>query len=310
MEKIILDCDPGHDDAVAMLLAYANPNIDLLGVTTVAGNQTIEKVTHNALAVAEILNMYNVPIFKGSPQPLVREIEVSEEIHGESGLEGAELPIPSQDIQEKHAVDFIIETVMANEPNTITLVPTGSLTNIALAVKKEPKIIERVKEIVLMGGGFNTGNWSPVAEFNIAVDPEAAHIVFNQEWELTMVGLDLTHQALATDDVFENINNMGTKTSSFFVDLLKFFQKAYKENQDFVSPPVHDPCTIAYLIDPTIVTTKKAPIDIELNGSLTVGMTVVDFRQPIPEDCNTHVAVKLDHSKFWDLIYDAIKIIG
>lgn len=310
MKKIILDSDPGHDDAVAMLLAYANPNIELLGVTTVAGNQTLEKVTYNALAVAEMIGMDDVPIFKGSAQPLVRDIEVAEEIHGETGLEGVELPEPSQKVSDKHAVDFIIEMIMDNEPNTVTLVPTGSLTNIALAVKKEPKIVNRVKEIVLMGGGYHTGNWSPVAEFNIIVDPEAAHIVFNQGWKLTMVGLDLTHQALATDEVFQSIKNIDTKTSKFFVDLLEFFKKAYKENQDFDSPPVHDPCTVAYLIDPSIVTTQKAPIDIELNGKLTVGMTVVDFRKPIPEDCNTQVAVELDHGKFWNLIYDAIETIG
>ncbi len=198
MKKIILDCDPGHDDAIALLLAWGNPQIDLLAVTTVVGNQTLDKVTRNALAVARIANITGVPFAAGCPRPLVRNIEVAPDIHGDSGLDGPVLPEPHLQLDSRHAVDLIIDTVMAHPPGSVTLVPTGGLTNIAMAVRKEPRIAERVKEVVLMGGGYHVGNWSAVAEFNIKIDPEAAHIVFNEKWPLTMVGLDLTHQALAT----------------------------------------------------------------------------------------------------------------
>jgi purine nucleosidase len=196
--KIILDCDPGHDDAVALLLAWGSPEIDLVGVTTVSGNQTIEKVTRNALAIARVAGITGVPFARGAHRPLVRQVETSESIHGESGLDGPVLPEPAIELDPRHAVDFIIDTVLAAEPKTITLVPTGALTNIALAVRKEPRIADLVKEVVLMGGGVHVGNSSAVAEFNIVVDPEAAHIVFHESWPLTMIGLDLTHQALAT----------------------------------------------------------------------------------------------------------------
>lgn len=309
-KKIILDCDPGHDDAIALLLAYGNPEIDLLAVTTVAGNQTLEKVTHNALAVAEMANIRGIPFAAGSARPLVREIEVAPDIHGDSGLDGPELPEPSLKLENCHAVELIIKLLMSHPPKTITLVPTGALTNIALAARLEPRIVERVKEVVLMGGGYHVGNWSPVAEFNIKIDPEAAHIVFNEKWSVTMVGLDLTHQALATPDVVAKISEVGTSCSQFVVELLDFFGKTYKQAQGFDAPPVHDPCAVAYVIDPTVMTTQRVPVDIELSGTLTLGMTVADFRYPAPDDCHTQVAVKLDHDKFWQLVVGALKNIG
>lgn len=309
-KKIILDCDPGHDDAIAMLLAYGNPNIDLLAVTTVAGNQTLEKVTRNARAIAEMANIRGIPFAAGSARPLVREVEVAPDIHGDSGLDGPELPTPTLALDERHGVNLIIDTIMSHPPKTVTLVPTGALTNIALAARLEPRIVERVKEVVLMGGGYHVGNWSPVAEFNIKIDPEAAHIVFNEKWPLTMVGLDLTHQALATPDVVAKIAEIDTKCSQFVVELLDFFGKMYKQAQGFDAPPVHDPCAVAYVIDPSVMTTQKVPVDIELTGTLTLGMTVADFRHPAPADCHTQVAVKLDRDKFWQMVIDALKNIG
>lgn len=309
-KKIILDCDPGHDDAIAMLLAYGNPDIDLLAVTTVAGNQTLEKVTRNARAIAEMANIRGIPFAAGSARPLVREVEVAPDIHGDSGLDGPELPTPTLALDERHGVNLIIDTIMSHPPKTITLVPTGALTNIALAARLEPRIVERVKEVVLMGGGYHVGNWSPVAEFNIKIDPEAAHIVFNEKWPLTMVGLDLTHQALATPDVVAKIAEIDTKCSQFVVELLDFFGKMYKQAQGFDAPPVHDPCAVAYVIDPSVMTTQKVPVDIELTGTLTLGMTVADFRHPAPADCHTQVAVKLDRDKFWQMVIDALKNIG
>ncbi|CAM2866634.1 nucleoside hydrolase [Glaesserella parasuis] len=305
-KKIILDCDPGHDDAIAILLAYGNPDIDLLAVTTVVGNQTLEKVSRNALAIAEIANIRGTPFAKGAIRPLVREVEVAPSIHGESGLDGPVLPEATQQHVTQHAVQLIIDLIMSHPEKTITLVPTGGLTNIALAARLEPRIIDRVKEVVLMGGGYHTGNWSAVAEFNIKIDPEAAHIVFNAGWKVTMVGLDLTHQALATPEVVERIAAINTKPAKFVVELLDFFGKMYKQAQGFDYPPVHDPCAVAYVIDPTLIETQKVPVNIELTGTHTLGMTVADFRYP-PKECNTYVAKVLDRERFWDLVIDAIK---
>lgn len=308
--KIILDCDPGHDDAIAMLLAHGNPEIDLVAVTTVAGNQTLEKVTRNAQSVATVIGMRGVPIAKGCDRPLVRTQEVAPTIHGESGMEGPRLREPTTDLAPLHAVQLIIDTVMSHDPGEITLVPTGALTNIALAARLEPRIIPRVREVVLMGGGYHVGNWSAVAEFNIKIDPEAAHIVFGAGWPLTMVGLDLTHQALATPEVADKVRAVGTQPAQFVLELFDFFGKAYKENQDFDSPPVHDPCAVAYVIDPRVVSTRKVPIAIELTGTETLGMTVADFRGKPPADCPTQVAVDLDFDGFWHLVIDALERIG
>lgn len=308
--KIILDCDPGHDDAVAMLLAHGSPEIELLAVTTVVGNQTLEKVTRNALAVGTIAGISGVPFAAGCPRPLVRTIENAPEIHGDTGMDGPAQPEPTIELDPRHAVDVIIDIVMAHDPGTVTLVPTGGLTNIALAARKEPRIVKRVREVVLMGGGCHVGNWSAVAEFNIIIDPEAAHIVFNESWPVVMVGLDLTHQALATPEVVDRIESLGTAPARFVRELMDFFARTYQDAQGFEHPPVHDPCAVAYLIDPTIVTTRRAPVDIELQGSLTLGMTVADLRAPAPPDCHTSVAVELDHGRFWDLVVDALQRIG
>lgn len=312
MKKIILDCDPGYDDAVAILLALGNPEIDLIGVTTVGGNQSLDKVTYNARAVLEKAHATHIPVYVGCDRPILRSQEVAASIHGESGLDGVELPVPTRPLEDMHAVNYIIKTIMESDPQTITLVPTGPLTNIALACRLEPRIVERVKEVVLMGGGYHRGNWSAVAEFNIKVDPEAAHIVFNEPWPLTMVGLDLTHQALCTPAVQKRIEEIDTPLAHFVSGLMDSFRKAYQDNQDFQDPPVHDPCTIAYLIDSAVVQTRRCPLDVEIHSELTLGMTVADLRGPEPsaKDCHTQVATKLDFDKFWDLVTDAIERIG
>ncbi|MFZ7088971.1 nucleoside hydrolase [Curtobacterium sp. RRHDQ10] len=309
-EKIILDCDPGHDDAVAILLAHGSPEIDLLAVTTVVGNQTLDKVTRNALAVGTIAGITDVPFAAGADRPLLRTIETAGDIHGESGMDGPVLPEPTIELDPRHAVDLIIDIVMAHEPGTVTLVPTGGLTNIALAARKEPRIVERVKKVVLMGGGIHVGNWSPVAEFNIVIDPEAAHIVFSAGWTVVMVGLDVTHQALATPDVAASIEAVGTGPSRFVGDLLEFFADAYRDVQGFDAPPVHDPCAVAHVIDPTIIRAVQMPIGIETTGTLTLGMTVADLRTPAPADCRTWGATELDHERFWGLVVDALERIG
>lgn len=309
-EKIILDCDPGHDDAIAILLAHGSPRIDLLAVTTVVGNQTLEKVTRNALAVASVAGIADVPFAAGADRPLLREVEIAPSIHGDTGMDGPELPEPTISLDDRHAVDLIIETIMEHEAGTVTLVPTGGLTNIALAARKEPRIVERAKRVVLMGGGVRVGNWSPMAEFNIVIDPEAADIVFSAGWDVTMVGLDLTHQALATPDVARRISDVGTASAGFVSELLEFFTHTYREAQGFEYPPVHDPCAVAHVIDPTVVKAVRMPIVVETTGTHTLGMTVADLRATPPEGCRTSAALELDRDRFWDLVIDALQRIG
>lgn len=347
--SIILDCDPGHDDAIAILLAAGNPEIDLRAITTVGGNQTLPKVTRNALAVAQLARI-DVPVYAGCDRPLVEPLKVAPEIHGESGLGGVELPELTREASQTHAVDFLVSEIMSAEPGTYTLVPTGPLTNIAMAVRREPRIVERVRQVVLMGGGYHTGNRTATSEFNIACDPEAAHIVFSEPWDVVMVGLDLTHQALATPAVEHDIAELGTPLSKFVVDLFGFFRSAYRDNHGFANPPVHDPCAVAYLIDPSVVETVRVPISIELDGRLTRGMTVADFRDmggdaagadaqetptgagvsiepgaagatsggatpanpgsPAHSECHTAAATRLDHGKFWAMVVEAIRDLG
>ncbi|PAT13571.1 nucleoside hydrolase [Corynebacterium hadale] len=312
MRKIILDCDPGHDDAVAILLALGTPSIELLCLTTIGGNHTIDKVTRNAAQVLTVAGRTDVPVYRGAHRPLVRPVETAEAIHGDSGMEihGFDLPEPEAQVQEGHALRAIIDTIMAEEPGTVTLVPTGPLTNIALAARLEPRIVERVREVVLMGGAYGTGNWTASAEFNVVADPEAAHIVFNESWPVVMVGLDLTHQALATPEVEQRFAALGTPVGDLVVGLFGAFRTNYKDNQGFDNPPVHDPCCIAYLIDPSVVKTVPVPVDVELSGALTAGRTVADFRAPAPADCHTSVATELDADRFWDLVVRAAENLG
>lgn len=308
-KKIILDCDPGYDDAVALLLAYGHQDIELLAVTTVVGNQTIEKVTHNALSVARIFDVKNVPFAAGCTRPLTREVRTAANVHGESGLDGPVLPQPIQPLSPLHAVDLIISLVMSHPPGTITLVPTGGLTNIAMATRKNPAIIKRVKEVVLMGGAVSGGNVTPCAEFNIRIDPEAADIVFRAGWPVTMIGLDVTHQALATSHVRHEIEQINTGPARFLNQLLGFFQEKYSKAHGFQYPPIHDPCAVAYVICPEIFTVRRAAVMIETRGEHTTGMTVVDLRKNAPADCLTQVGLDIDSEKFWELIYTALRNI-
>jgi purine nucleosidase len=300
---ILLDCDPGLDDAVALMLAAGDPRIELAAVTTVAGNQTLEKVTDNARRLAGLLGV-SAPVASGCARPLVRTPAWST-VHGDSGLGGVTLTADPVPLDPRHAVDLIIDTVLDREPGSVTLVPVGPLSNIAMAIRKEPRIIERVREVVLMGGAYHAGNRTAVAEFNVLTDPEAAAIVFGEPWPVTMVGLDLTWQALATPDVLARIAAVDTAAARIVVDMLGSYAAAYRAHRFLDAPPVHDPCAVAYVIDPTLITTRRAPIAVELTGTATLGMTVADFRDPDPQ-CSTQVAVDLDVGRFWELVIAAL----
>lgn len=317
MERIILDCDPGHDDAIAILLAAGSPEIELLGITTVAGNNTIENVTTNAQAVCQVAGI-DVPIARGASEPLVTQQIVSHDIHGGTGMDGPVLPEITGELDPRHAVDFIIDTVMAEPAGTVTLVPVGPFTNIALAMRKEPRIIRRVKRVVAMGGSYTRGNVTPSAEYNIYVDPEAAEAVFRAEWDVTMVGLDLTHQALATRELQERVRAFGGDISRFVLDIWGFIGKTYEDVFEFPAPPVHDACCVAYLIDPEVMRTEAAHVAVELHGQWTKGMTVVNFADRpgmhhstgVAADLQDHrarVATELDWDRFADLVADSIE---
>lgn len=311
VESILLDCDPGCDDAAAIMLAAGSPRIRLLGITTVAGNQLIDTVTSNALRVIELAGIRDVPVAKGSPRPLIRPAVVpATEIHGESGLGVEGLREADIELDPRPAAQFIVDTIMREPAGTVTLVPTGPLTNIALAARLEPRIVDRVRRVVLMGGACRTGNVGPSMEFNIENDPEAAHIVFNAGWEVVMVGLDLTYQARAEAEIREAFGKLGTRAGHFMHEVLEAFAVNYRAWRGFDSPPLHDPCAVAWVIDPTLMETVAVPIDVEIRGALTAGTTVADFRRPAPEGCRTFAAMKLDVDRFWALMLESVKNLG
>ncbi|RLP07701.1 uridine-preferring nucleoside hydrolase UriH [Propionibacterium australiense] len=305
--SIILDCDPGHDDAIAILMALGSPQIDLIGITTVGGNHGLDKVTYNARAVCEVAGFPEVPVHAGARRPLIREAIDAAGIHGETGLDGVELPEPTRALPDRHAVDWMIGEIMAREPGTVVLVPTGPLTNIALAARLEPRIVDRVKEVVLMGGAHGPGNATPVAEFNILCDPEAAHIVFNESWPVTMIGLDVTHRALCTPEVQGRLCAANPRLAGVVNGLMDFFRATYQDQQAFPDPPTHDPCAVAHVIDPTIVQTRRAPLDVEIRGQATYGMTIADMRAEEDPECRTRVGTDLDVERFWNTVEDAFR---
>ncbi|HCW80964.1 MAG TPA: ribonucleoside hydrolase, partial [Ruminococcaceae bacterium] len=273
--KIILDCDPGHDDAVAIMMAGKHPSLDLLGITVVAGNQTLDKTLVNALNVCQCIGL-DVPVFKGCSKPLVREQITAGSIHGKSGLDGPVFAPLKKKENQQHAVDFLIETLMASQGD-ITIVATGPLTNIAMAMRMEPKIVNKIDQIVLMGGAYQLGNVTPAAEFNIYADPEAAYVVFNSKRPIVMMGLDLTRQAQAYPSIVERIGRRETKAAKLFYDMMTFFNKTQKEIYGWEGAPLHDPTCIAYLIDPTCVETKPMFTEIELRSEKCYGRTICDY---------------------------------
>ena len=309
-KKIILDCDPGHDDAVAIMLAIANESIDVLGITCVGGNSTLENTKINALKVCSLIDRIDIPIYAGESKPMKLDLGRAAHVHGKSGLDidGSHIEInKNYFIQDLHAVDFIIQTCY-EEKDPIYLCPTGPLTNIAKAIKKEPRIKEKIKEIVFMGGaGLCLGNISPAAEFNIFVDPHAANIVLNSGIPLVMLGLDVTHKVNVDDRIIQTIEKNNNRASKFFADLMRFYSKFHRKLYETNASPLHDPCVIAYLIDPSIFKGKKVNVVVEENSLLTRGETVVDWLGVTGRKANCYVIVDADAKKFFLLLQKELK---
>lgn len=305
---VILDCDPGHDDAMAILLAAANPAVELLGITTVSGNGSLEKVTYNALRMCAVAGI-TVPVAKGANDPLAGKASAAPTIHGATALDGAELPEPTFELSELSAVELIAKLVSESKQK-VTLIPTGPLTNIAMFLEAHPELHERIEHISFMGGSTERGNWTPYAEFNIWADPEAADIVLRSGLPLIMSGLNITHQALATPEVLARISALETKLAHTVVDLMKFFATTYQDVFGMPDPPVHDPVALAIIIDMSVAKLVSAPVAIELNGELTRGATVVDLYGTTGQQANVDVAMELDVARFWDMMISAIEQLG
>lgn len=303
--KIILDCDPGHDDAIAILLAGRHPAIDVLGITTVAGNQTLDKITTNALHVCEYLNL-DIPVYRGMSLPLVREQVVADQVHGETGLDGPVFGPLKTEIQQEHAVQYIIRTLMASDKD-IVLVPIGPLTNIAMAMRLEPNIIPKIQEIVMMGGAYGAGNFTPSAEFNFFADPEAAHVVFTSGAKLTMMGLDLTNQTICTQDIIDRMEAIGNKAGELFGDIMRFTLKSQQEAFGLEAGPVHDVTCIAYLIAPELFTTQDMHVQIDINRGPCYGRSVCDENNSLGLPANCKVGKGIQLSAFWDMVAEGVK---
>lgn len=303
--KIILDCDPGHDDAIAILLAAHHPEIDLLAITTVAGNQSVEKTTRNALKVCSLANIRDVPIAMGLDRPLVRPAQHAPDIHGESGLDGPNIPEPDIELAPQSAVSLLIDLLM-NSDGDITLVATGPLTNIAAAIRSEPAILPKIQAISLMGGAIGLGNTTPAAEFNIYTDPEAAAIVFGCGRPITMSPLEVTHQALATEAVTSRLRAAHRPVATFAADLLVFFANRYRNVFGFPAAPVHDPCAVAAVVDPTILHAYDMRVEIETRGEWTVGRTVCDVYGKFGLKPNARVGYALEVERFWEMLISTL----
>jgi inosine-uridine nucleoside N-ribohydrolase len=303
---VILDCDPGHDDAIALLLALASPELELLAVTTVHGNQTLEKTTANALRVLELVGRTDVPVAAGADRPLTRESAVAAHVHGESGLDGPALPQPTTAPVGQEAVDFMVERIVGS-PRPVTLVPTGPLTNVARLLDLTGG--EYLERIVLMGGSIGEGNMTPAAEFNMWADPEAAARVFRSGLDVTMLGLDVTHRALLTPPVVERLRRTGD-VGVFVAELVDFYKRYHAETYGWDGPPVHDAVAVAHVVRAGLVETRRCNVEIELDSELCRGRTVVDRWHRTEREANADVGVGLDEEAFFDLLVERIASLG
>ena len=305
--KVILDCDVGHDDAIALMLGVAHPQIDLLGVCAVAGNQVLAKTLPNTLNVVQHLGL-DVPVYGGMDRPMVRDQVVAGDIHGETGLDGPVFEPLRIKAQPEHAVNYIIRTLMESKEK-ITLVPVGPLSNIGMALRLEPRIVEKIERIVLMGGAYGLGNSTASAEFNIYADPEAAHVVFSSGVPIVMMGLDVTNQALASMEIIERMEAIGNKAGKLFGDIMRFTFETQKKYNDLDAGPVHDVLAMAYTVEPGIFQMKPAYVEVCLDKGPCYGRTVCDFVKPVTEGKapNALVGMGLDLERFWDLVEENLR---
>ncbi len=303
---IILDCDPGHDDAIALVLALASPELEVKAVTSSAGNQTPDKTLRNVLRILTLLKRSDIPVAGGAVKPLMRDLIIADNVHGETGLDGPALPEPDFAPQNCTAVELMAK-VLRESPEPVTLVATGPQTNVALLLNSHPELHAKIARIVIMGGAMGLGNWTPAAEFNIYVDPEAAEIVFQSGIPVVMAGLDVTHRAqIMADDIerFRAINNPVARTVA---ELLDFFMEYHKtEKWGFQGAPLHDPCTIAWLLKPEIFTTARRWVGVETQGKYTQGMTVVDYYMLTGNEPNTDIMLDIDRQAFVDLLAERL----
>lgn len=303
---IILDCDPGQDDAIALLLALASPDeIELLAVTAVAGNVPLRLTELNARRILALAGRTEIPVHAGCDRPLLRALETAEYVHGVTGLDGAELPAPDRPLAPGHAVDAIIAIVMSRPEGSVTLCPTGPLTNVALAMRKEPRLAPRLAGIVLMGGAIELGNVTPAAEFNIYVDPHAADIVFGSGVPITMFGLDVTHKVLVTEPRLRAIEAIGTPVARAAAGLLDFYSRFDRERYGEPGGPLHDPCVIAWLIDPTLFRGRACPVTIEREGDCA-GRTLVDWWNMHQRAANATVIREVDDQRFFTMLTERL----
>lgn len=305
--KIIIDTDPGQDDAVAILLALGSAELDIVGISVVAGNVPLKLTEKNARKICELAGRPEIKVYAGAIRPLMRELVTAEEVHGKTGLNGPQLPDPAMKLQEQYAVDFIVETLMKEERGTITLCALGPLTNIALALIREPRIASRIKEIVLMGGGFfEGGNVTPAAEFNIYVDPHAADIVLKSGIPIVMMPLDVTHKALTTAKRTQAFRALGTRVGIATAEMLEFFERFDEEKYGTDGGPLHDPCVIAYLLKPELFKGRHCNVSVETASELTMGMTVIDWWSVTKRPKNAMVMRDIDHDGFFALLLERL----
>ncbi|MAZ83559.1 MAG: nucleoside hydrolase [Hoeflea sp.] len=305
--KIIIDTDPGQDDAGAIMLAAASPELEILALTAVAGNVPLELTRRNARLILDICGRSDIPVYAGAEKPLERDLVTAEKVHGKTGIDGIDIYEPPVPLADGHAVDFIIKAIRDNEEGAITLCPLGPLTNIAMALQKAPDIAERVGEIVLMGGGFfEGGNITPTAEFNIYVDPEAAEIVFASGIKITMMPLDVTHKVLTRKDRIDRLRADGGKPAGIMADMLEYFERFDEQKYGTDGGPLHDPTVIAYLLKPELFSGRECNVEIETKSELTLGMTVIDWWRVTDRKKNALVIKDVDDDGFFDLFIERL----
>ena len=310
--KIIIDCDPGQDDAVALFLAFASSDeLELLGITTVGGNVPLALTSRNARLMCDIADRRDVAVYAGCTEPMVRSLMTAEMVHGDTGINGIDVFEPDTPLQDEHAVDFIIQTLLAADEDSITLIPMGPLTNIAVAIQREPKILPKVEQIVLMGGAMREGgNRTPSAEFNILVDPDAADIVLQCGRPITQMGLDVTHQVLSTVDRVERIKALDNPVALATAGMLSFFDRFDTKKYTSRGAPLHDPCTVAWLLQPELFEGKDCNVSVETQSELTLGHTAVDFWQVTDRPINVHWIFGVDADGFYDLLIERLARFG